>query len=382
MAGKIQITGGAFQDFEGNVLANGYLTMQLSHDEQEAVDPGEVVAGLILRVPLDANGNVAGTVYVWPNDQLNPAFSFYIVNAFTRSGILAWAAPQFQTVTGSGPFDIGTWIPNNPPTGGAPVGSILLQTNGTNNSDQALLNLAAGTGITLVNDAGTTTITGASGWPGNWIGCNAAGVNLFSYGSGANIGMDMQPYSASALAVTRTASATEPCFVPVQTNTLTASGGLIDTSLNITLGILNDWFAKMAIVGTTDSRYFFGCSDQTEASAGNAFFSDTPDANFVGFRFSTNADTTVQAICQTSDSDQTVVDTGVAPAAVNLYEIIPTESGATITFYINKTLVATIDTNVPATSVAMTSILTGDFMDNGSSNEQFNFYYVYALLNA
>ena len=64
MAGKIQITGGAFQDFEGNVLANGYLTMQLSHDEQEAVDPGEVVAGLILRVPLDANGNVAGTVYV------------------------------------------------------------------------------------------------------------------------------------------------------------------------------------------------------------------------------------------------------------------------------------------------------------------------------
>ena len=95
----------------------------------------------------------------------------------------------------------------------------------------------------------------------------------------------MQPYSASALAVTRTARATEPCFVPVQTNTLTASGGLIDTSLNITLGILNDWFAKMAIVGTTDSRYFFGCSDQTEASAGNAFFSDTPDANFVQFQF-------------------------------------------------------------------------------------------------
>jgi hypothetical protein len=99
MAGKNQIIGGAFQDFEGNVLANGYLTMQLSHDEQESVDPGNIVGAFALRVPLDANGNIAGTVSVWPNDQLNPASSYYVVNAYRADGAQAWLAPQLQTVT-------------------------------------------------------------------------------------------------------------------------------------------------------------------------------------------------------------------------------------------------------------------------------------------
>ena len=131
MSGLNQITGGAFQDFEGNVLANGYLTMQLSHDAEESFGPGQVVAGYPRRIPLDANGDIAGTVLVWPNDQLSPANTYYIVKAYRRDGISAWASPQFQTVTSSpSPFNVGVWVPNNPPSGGAPVGSILLQTNG------------------------------------------------------------------------------------------------------------------------------------------------------------------------------------------------------------------------------------------------------------
>ncbi len=134
MSGLNQITGGAFQDFEGNVLANGYLTMQLSHDAEESFGPGQVVAGYPRRIPLDANGDIAGTVLVWPNDQLSPANTYYIVKAYRRDGISAWASPQFQTVTSSpSPFNVGVWVPNNPPSGGAPVGSILLQTNGVNN---------------------------------------------------------------------------------------------------------------------------------------------------------------------------------------------------------------------------------------------------------
>src|SRR5260370_18552277 len=137
MAEQNQITGGAFQDFGGDVLVNGYLAMQLSHDEQESVDPGNIVGAFALRVPLDANGNIAGTVSVWPNDQLNPAGSFYVVNAYRAGGTLAWQSPQFQTVTTSpSPFNVGTWVPNNPPAGGAPVGSIFLQSKGINNSQQ------------------------------------------------------------------------------------------------------------------------------------------------------------------------------------------------------------------------------------------------------
>jgi hypothetical protein len=165
MAGQNQIIGGGFSDFEGSVLANGYLTMQLSHDASQSLGPGQVVAGSSLRVPLDANGNIAGTVLVWPNDQLNPPTTFYTVNAYRRDGSLAWAAPQFQTVLSTpSPFNVGVWVPNNPPSStGAPVGSVLLQTNGVNNSNQALLNLTAGTGITLTNVGGSVSIGGSGG---------------------------------------------------------------------------------------------------------------------------------------------------------------------------------------------------------------------------
>lgn len=112
MSGKNQITGGAFQDFEGNPLANGYLTMQLSHDSQEPVDPGEVVAGYPLRIPLDANGNVAGTVLVWPNDQLTPSGSYYIVNTYRANGTLAGLSQQNYLIPSSpNPFNVGTWVP-------------------------------------------------------------------------------------------------------------------------------------------------------------------------------------------------------------------------------------------------------------------------------
>lgn len=167
MAGKNQITGGAFQDFTGSVLANGYLTMQLSHDEQETFDPGNIVSGYPLRVGLDANGNIAGSIFLWPNDQLNPAGSYYIVSAFRSDGTQAWSSPQFQTVTSApSPFNVGTWVPNNPPAGGAQVGTIVLQTSGLNNASQSLLNLAAGSNVSLVNSAGTTTITASGGGGG------------------------------------------------------------------------------------------------------------------------------------------------------------------------------------------------------------------------
>lgn len=158
MAGKNQIVGGAFQDLAGSVLANGYLTLQLSHDEQESVDPGEVGAGNSIRVPLDAEGNIAGTVTVWPNDQLNPANSYYTVNAFTRSGVSAWMAPQYQVVPSSpSPFNVGNWVPSNPLVG-APVGSILLQSNGFNNASQAILNLESTDSTVVITDEGNGSV--------------------------------------------------------------------------------------------------------------------------------------------------------------------------------------------------------------------------------
>jgi hypothetical protein len=163
------LSGGAFTDCEGNVLANGFLIFELSHDEVETstTPNGQVVGGLKKKVFLDNNGNVVANTGIWANDVMNPSGSFYIVKAYTNSGIPAWKYPQYWTIPSApNPYNLSAAVPSNPPTsglGGTPVDFILLQTNGSNNSDQTLLNLAAGSNISLVNVAGTTTITAAGG---------------------------------------------------------------------------------------------------------------------------------------------------------------------------------------------------------------------------
>lgn len=155
---------GGFQDFEGNPLALGYLLLELSHDEQYTADDYQVVAGFTLKIPLDAIGNINPTVAVYSNDVLAPANSYYIVRAYKADGTQAWASPQYWQIPSSpNPFNPGTLVPTNPPGGIGAAGGLTLQTNGTNNSDQNLLNLANGTNITITNSAGTTTISASGG---------------------------------------------------------------------------------------------------------------------------------------------------------------------------------------------------------------------------
>lgn len=164
----VQIQGGSFQSFEGDPLANGYLVVELSHDEQDTgpTPPTQVVAGLRQTILLDTNGGIPSSpaVKVHANSTLNPANSFYSVMAFKQNGTQAWRAPQYWTIPNTDPYDVGNIVPNNPPVNaGAPVGSLLLQTNEVNNGSQALLDLHAGTNITLAdNGSGRVTITGAS----------------------------------------------------------------------------------------------------------------------------------------------------------------------------------------------------------------------------
>jgi hypothetical protein len=110
MSGKNQIDGGAFQDMEGNTLAFGFITMQLSQECSETVDPGIVGSANTITIPLNAQGNIAGTVSVWPNNQLTPSTSFYTVNAYTYQGVQAWSSPQNVTVPSTpSPYNVGNW---------------------------------------------------------------------------------------------------------------------------------------------------------------------------------------------------------------------------------------------------------------------------------
>src|SRR5208337_1016706 len=121
MSSPCTLTGGSFQDSEGNVLALGYLTFRLSQDA--SVNGGSnICSGVEIRIALDVHGDVVGGSDIWGNDVLSPINTFYRVTGYTAKGQPAWG-PNNQQVVGS-TFDLGSWIPNQvvswfpPPLGG------------------------------------------------------------------------------------------------------------------------------------------------------------------------------------------------------------------------------------------------------------------------
>jgi len=108
-----QIVGGSFADSEGNLLANGYLLLQLNQDE--VVNTSTLIcSGLVVKVPLDSNGNVVTSPAhsFWPNDLITPSGSFYTVSAYTKNGERVWGPNVQQILSSPSPFDIGAWVPN------------------------------------------------------------------------------------------------------------------------------------------------------------------------------------------------------------------------------------------------------------------------------
>src|ERR1039458_2496446 len=153
MATIVQLTGGAFQDSMGNVLANGYLTFKLSSDEE--VNGSLICSGIEIRIQLDANGDIVTSPAqsVWGNDVLFPINSYYTVTGYTKPGQMAWG-PNCQQVTGTGPFDVGTWIPNQVVSWSPTVQVPSLEVNGTPNALQTILNLVNSASVTFSDIGG------------------------------------------------------------------------------------------------------------------------------------------------------------------------------------------------------------------------------------
>jgi hypothetical protein len=107
-----QISGGAFQDSVGNVLANGYLVFRLNQDATVTTNP-QICSDYEVTVPLDENGNVvlSPAYSFWPNDQLTPSNTFYTVTAYSASGQLVWGPSYNRVLSSPSPFDIGAWTP-------------------------------------------------------------------------------------------------------------------------------------------------------------------------------------------------------------------------------------------------------------------------------
>ena len=97
-----QIINGGFQLPNRSPLALGYLKMRLNTDATTGAD--QIVAGRIITVPLDSNGNVSGTVLIWPNDQLSPA-TVYVTQAYSAQGQLCWGE-ELSIPSGAGSFSL------------------------------------------------------------------------------------------------------------------------------------------------------------------------------------------------------------------------------------------------------------------------------------
>jgi hypothetical protein len=329
MSGKTQIQGGAFQDFEGNPLANGYLTMQLSHDSQEPVDPGEIVAGYPLRIPLDANGNIAGAVFVWPNDQLTPAGSYYLVNTYRANGTQAGLNQQNYLVPSSpSPFNVGTWIPVSG-TGPSLLGTaVLLSPSGDQtitadnllpaigNTSQRLGTAASPWNASLLDLVIAATLTdglGSNGTAGQilsstgtgtkWIAASSAvgsfaalssGTNttaVMTVGTGAAIetsgsginnanqvgGITVSGTPTAGEVLTATSGTTAGWGTPSSIGGVTVSGTpTTGQALVATSSSTADWQTAAMLVPATGLRLQFGTGVSTTTITFSVAFSGTP----------------------------------------------------------------------------------------------------------
>jgi hypothetical protein len=162
MPSQVTLTGGPFTDAQGTALANGYLTFELNQDES-VVGTAQLCAGSIVKITLDGSGNIASNQSIWGNDQMTPVNSYYLVRGYSSAGQLAWG-PNAQQVTGSSPFSVSTWVPSILSNWTPSLQSVTLQTNEVNNGSQSLLDLHAGSNITLTdNGSGRVTIASTGG---------------------------------------------------------------------------------------------------------------------------------------------------------------------------------------------------------------------------
>lgn len=113
MSSVVQLSGGNFQDSEGNVLNEGYLLFELSQDAQ-ANSTDQICAGRVIKILLDNSGNVQSSPAqsIWPNDALTPAGTFYIVRGYTAQGELVWGPNAQQVFSTPSPYNLNSWVPN------------------------------------------------------------------------------------------------------------------------------------------------------------------------------------------------------------------------------------------------------------------------------
>lgn len=374
MSTKVQLIGGAFQDAEGNLLANGSLRMRLNQDE--AVNSTtQICSGVDIIIQLDSDGNVASSTstptapnqYVWGNDQLSPVNSFYRVTGYAANGQTAWGPNNQQVIGSGGTFDVGTWVPNLVIDWTPPPQPINLEVNGSELSSQTLLDFVDSSSIVWTDEGA-----------GHLSAAVAGGLQFLP-------SPDLKRYAmweaATGQAPFATVFGTNPWTVTNDVQASTDGGASqsqfpADSSRNQACGFncdLNQWREYLGQQvfwpgrnNRTLSRLEFNY-DNT-ASNGKCYFglcdlnflgvgSDPTPGNFIGFAgdYPLSDTNPVYYSCQVYvGGTQTFVQaTSSAIAAGSAYDFQVQINGSTVTFYINGTQVASTTVSLPTTSLGL-----------------------------
>lgn len=310
MSGKTQLVGGPFEDFAGNPIAGGTLVLQLSQDAQLTLGQGQLGGGRTVTLLLDSDGNVSTSPpqYVWPTDQMAPTGVTYRGQVFTAQGQLVWGPTYSLTIPTGATFNVDNWTP--PFIGQIPTNNELtLATNGVDNVDQNLLDLVAGSGISLSNSDGNTTIT-ATGVAFTWY-------NVKTYGAVGN-GSTNDTAAIQAAIDAAVAADGGVIYFPPGTYEIQPASSPTDHIFNMgTTPPLNLWFRGDGIGTSTiqvaasagDYKVIFGPSANSGAS--NVTFSDlTIDQNTANNPVASNITTYPRMVIwtNTGDADLTVVN--------------------------------------------------------------------------
>lgn len=97
-----------FTDSEGNPIANGFLSIRINEDAQVPVLLLQLVAGRAVQISLDEDGNITGSgvTFLYPNSELSPDDTVYLVSAFTADGQLVSDDVVIVTSGGTGGFGV------------------------------------------------------------------------------------------------------------------------------------------------------------------------------------------------------------------------------------------------------------------------------------
>lgn len=78
----------SFQLANTSPVANGWVIVHLNKDCQLPNNLGQLAGRLKIKIQLDANGDVPGSATFWPNEELFPADSRYVMYVYNSIGEL------------------------------------------------------------------------------------------------------------------------------------------------------------------------------------------------------------------------------------------------------------------------------------------------------